>query len=187
MDYLSQINEAGLGRQFQASQLLFGEEQAYNQRRFQEKMGKKAMIGNIVGGLLGAGGQIAGGAIAASSKDFKKNIKSANTKSLLNALREVDVKKFQYKSEMGMGGKEHVGVLAEEAPMEMKAGSKAINLPDAVGMIIAAIQSLADRMDRFAPEEAEEIESEEMPPGNGRMKLQQALASQKMTPEAQLA
>ena len=108
------------------------------------------------GGLAGAMGSVGAGAATASDKNLKKDIKS--DKKMVEAFLDgVEAKSFEYKNptgEKGMTEGEHMGVMAQDveaAPggksmvIDMPEG-KGIDVPSAVGMLMAAASNTHDRL-----------------------------------------
>ena len=120
----------------------------------QQALGQTAQYrAQALGGLMNAGGGIAGASLA-SDKNLKTDIKSADIKSFLDALDPVS---FQYKDSDGQNGKTqgtHLGILAqqvEKAPngqsmVQTTAQGKSIDVPSAVGTLMAAAADANQRM-----------------------------------------
>jgi len=97
--------------------------------------------------LIGAAGSIIGG--MASSKEYKKDITpiSEDEDAMnFNKVMGIDLKRFKYKPGMGKGmeeNREHMGVIAEEAPGEIVTKDrKAVNVGDTVFMLMSAVREL---------------------------------------------
>lgn len=102
--------------------------------------------------LYGGIGQMAGAATSAlmmaSSKDVKENKKPV--KGALIALNGLNVEKWDYKDGAGDGGS-HVGPYAEDFQRETGMGDgKHINMIDAMGLTMKAIQELDQKVDKLA-------------------------------------
>ena len=133
---LSGLNQLGFDRQTLAAQTLYGGQQRSAERK-----------AGILGGLISGAGSVAA---AASSKDYKENIKAADPAKLLQALNKTKVKKFRYKkSRPEDDGRTHVGVLAEEAPQAMLADAKHISIPDSIGLLLGAVKALSGKIDKL--------------------------------------
>lgn len=152
--FAGQLEQQGQDRVLQSLNLLFGSEETNAVRRAQEKAQKKAMWGQALGAIGGA----LGGGIAdlfkkdktASSREFKKNIRPVSKRKLAEALKGIDLKTFEYKDDMPEAdGKEHVGMIAEEAPDMIRAGQSHISLSDALGMAIGSIQDIMARLEKL--------------------------------------
>lgn len=152
--FAGQLEQQGQERALQALSMLFGSEETDAVRRAQEKAQKKAMWGQALGAIGGAiGGGIAGlfnKDKTASSREFKKNIRPVSKRKLAEALKGIDLKTFEYKDDMPEAdGKEHVGMIAEEAPDMIRAGQSHISLSDALGMAIGSIQDIMARLEKL--------------------------------------
>ena len=99
----------------------------------------------ILGPLINAGGQI-GAAAVMSSEKVKENIREYNKG--LDVLKDLDVKIYDYKEEVG-GGKDRVGVIAEKVPSEIQRevdGIKAVDLYGLIGLLINSVKELNERI-----------------------------------------
>jgi hypothetical protein len=139
--YLGNIDQAGLDRQFNAISQLFGSEEASAQRRGAQKQQGLAGIASGLGGL----GSLAGTLIASSEK-FKKNISDADPTKLLAALKNLKLKKFNYKSEPE-GSPKQLGLIAEDTPAPLSVAGKAIDINELVMLLLAAVQQLSKRQE----------------------------------------
>lgn len=171
------LEESGQQRRFGALSQLYDEERAYNQRRAQEKAQKRAfwsgLANSVVGGItdIVTGGE-GGDNKKKSSIVYKKDVKPLlgkkssiaykeslepllgkrpGKKTMLAALKSLDLKSFRYKDgiEPDDDGKEHMGVIAEEAPEEIKSGPDKIDLSDTLFMAIGALRELSDKVDQL--------------------------------------
>lgn len=143
--FAGQLEQQGQDRVLQSLNLLFGSEEANAVQRAQEKASKNAMWGKV---LEGIGTGI--GAAAASSRKFKKNIRPVSKRKLASALESIDLKTYKYKDGMPEDdGREHVGMIAEEAPDMLRVGQSHISLSDALGMAIGSIQDIMSRLDKL--------------------------------------
>lgn len=98
--------------------------------------------------LFGLGGALGGAAIAASSKDYKHD--HGEAPEVLEAIKDLPVKKWSYKPEMALGTEEHVGPMAEQWKAATGLGDgKSINLLDAFGVVLKAIQELTAKVDKL--------------------------------------
>jgi endosialidase-like protein len=105
-------------------------------------------------GWGGAGeflGTIAGAAIPLlSDKKAKKNIKPIAKGKALEAVKGMPVKKFDYKEGRGDGGEGHVGTMAQDFKRESGMGDgKTINVGDALGLTMKAVQELNQKVDKL--------------------------------------
>lgn len=84
-----------------------------------------------------------------SSREFKENIsklKSKDYTSALNKVRKTDVNTYRYKGD----GASHIGVIAEESPDEITTSNKKmINIPDYLGLLLAATKALDKKLIRM--------------------------------------
>lgn len=91
-------------------------------------------------GFLGAVGSVAGAAIMASSKEYKKDKKPA--KGVLDAVRGMPVEEWTYKPGIADGGR-HIGPYAEDFQRETGRGDgKSIPIVDAIGVTLGAVREL---------------------------------------------
>ena len=126
---------SGLNQQYQ------NELQAWNA----ENQASSSMWGGI-GNMVGTGI----GAYAASSKDYKKNKKPIKKGAGLAAVKGLDVESWDYKPGHGDGGS-HVGPYAEDFKRETgKGDGKRINLQDALGITMKAVQDLDDKVEAMS-------------------------------------
>jgi hypothetical protein len=148
-DLLGNIDRTALDRQMQALQTLFQGESGQAARQF---AGKEAERSRRFGALSQAGQGVGQGVgesgilQSISGRKFKKNIRPASIAKLLKAVRGAEVKNFEFKG----GNENHVGVIADEAPTPMKVNNQMISLPDAIGMLIGAIQALDKKIEALA-------------------------------------
>lgn len=101
----------------------------------------------ILGPLIGAGGMI--GAAAMSSRSIKTNIENYDRG--LDVLRDVSVKKYDYKEEFG-GSKNRVGVIAEDMPKEVTTeinGILAVDLYGLIGLLINSVKELDKKIKKI--------------------------------------
>ncbi|MBO9680965.1 MAG: tail fiber domain-containing protein [Acidovorax sp.] len=110
-------------------------------------------------GLWGALGSVAGGALAnpamrISDRDQKRDIQPASTDKALKAVVDTPVALWRYKdaSPANDGGQEHIGPMAQDlqrtAGDTVAPGGKQIDLGDATGLLMAAIQGLDKKVAR---------------------------------------
>lgn len=93
-------------------------------------------------------GSAAGIFTAMSSKDAKENKRPV--KGALPALKGLNVESWDYKQGMGDGG-HHIGPYAEDFQRETGMGDgKTINLIDAMGITMKAVQELDEKVERMA-------------------------------------
>ena len=92
---------------------------------------------------------VGGAAVVASDKNKKKNRKKMPEGKALKQVRGMPVETWEYKKGAGPSGK-HVGPMYQNSPDRIKAkGKKAIDLHDELQMGMAAIQDLANKVDRI--------------------------------------
>jgi len=111
------------------------------------KEARRNRYSGLVGSALGAAGSYFG---SKSSKDYKDNIKpvtEAEDLQMLDIVASTQLSRYNYKPEIsaenGDGGKEHLGLIAEEAPEEVATfDRKAVDLYDMNSVLWAAIRAL---------------------------------------------
>jgi hypothetical protein len=69
------------------------------------------MVGQIIGGVASGIGAVAGGAIAASDKDLKKNVKKVG-----ESKDGINIYEFEYRNPKKWGAGRYQGVMAEDLP-----------------------------------------------------------------------
>lgn len=117
--------------------------QDYQNRRQAWADGQQGMAG-----IMGAVGQLAGAygpsLLALSSKDAKTDKTPIADGEALGALRKMPVEQWRYKDGMGDGGgQSHIGPYAQDfAAATGKGDGKVINLMDAIGVTMKAVQDL---------------------------------------------
>ena len=98
-------------------------------------------------GFLGAVGSVAGAAIMASSKDYKKD--KAPAKGVLDAVRGMPVEEWTYKDGVADGGR-HIGPYAEDFQRETGRGDgKSIPIVDAIGVTLGAVRELDAKVSKL--------------------------------------
>jgi hypothetical protein len=103
----------------------------------------------ILGPLIGAGGQLGGAAIMASSEKVKENIRPYEKG--LEVIKNLAVKIYDYKKELG-GSKNRVGVIAEQVPTEISAeidGIKAVDMYGLIGLLINSVKELNEKIEQL--------------------------------------
>ena len=129
---------------------LLGPYQAQRQLAYQRMLQES---GNKAAGraaMYQAGGAILGGIImaAASSKEFKKDIKKVDDKKLLAMVRDSTVKSWKYKGESD-DSKGHIGVITEEAPdVVVTEDGKHLDIVSYMGLLSGAVKALAKKVDK---------------------------------------
>ena len=106
--------------------------------------GSQQMLGSTLGGIgMGLGAFF-------SSKDVKE--KKRQPKSALDAVRKMPVEEWQYKPGVADGGaRRHVGPYAEDFQAATGMGDgQQIEVQDALGVTMGALQELAGKVDRLA-------------------------------------
>jgi len=103
-----------------------------------------------------AGGAYCDGAnwVNASSRELKTEIASLSPEECRRILAELansEVVRFRYKAQQD--GKEHVGLIAEDAPAELVTTARdGINTGDAIGCLLAAVKAQKEISDQQAVE-----------------------------------
>lgn len=156
------LEEAGQERRYGAISQLYGSEENERQRRAAEAEAKRNFGQKVAGQLLEAGGEFAAKkwSSAAYKKDIKPvystieaktKIKTPSKRSLLGALKNLDLKTYKYKPgiEPDDDGQEHIGVIAEETPENLKAGSDKVDLSDILFMTVGALQELSAKVEEL--------------------------------------
>lgn len=101
-------------------------------------------------GLFGALGQIGGAAIMMSSKKVKDEKEPIQEGAALESLEETPVEKWKYKPGVADEGR-HIGPYAEDMQKNFGVGDgKTINVIDAIGVTMAAVKDLNEKVDRLA-------------------------------------
>lgn len=106
--------------------------------------------GAATGGLLGSlGGAVSGlGTMFLSDEDAKEDRKSADTDSILEMFADLPIDTYRYKEGKGDGGKEpRIGPMAQDWAKMFGGDGKTIPMPQAIGMLMAAVKELAMRED----------------------------------------
>ncbi len=123
---------------------------AYTQAGYQAQAANAATQASMYGSLLGLGGML-GGALLASSKKYKTNIKAKTKRDEDKALIEMKKTKsyeYEYKPEMKLGSERHLGTLTEESPKEyVTAKGDMVNLGDKLEFTNMAIKALDRKID----------------------------------------
>ena len=128
---------------------LLGPYQAQRQQAYQRMLQQSGNEAAETAAMYQAGGAILGGIImAASSKEFKKDIKKVDDKKLLAMVRDSTVKSWKYKGESD-DSKGHIGVIAEEAPdMVVTEDGKHLDIVSYMGLLSGAVKALAKKVDK---------------------------------------
>lgn len=107
-------------------------------------------------GLWSAVGSVAGGALARwSDRELKEDVKPASAEKALQAVVDTPVAMWRYKdgSQASDGGREHIGPMAQDlqktAGDAVAPGGKQIDIGDATGLVMAAIQGLNNKVKRL--------------------------------------
>lgn len=134
---------------------LAGAASTYNQIA-QNKMAANQSSGGLWGGLGSMAGQLGSTAITAwSDEKMKENISEASTEGALQAVRDTPVALWSYKddSKGADGGQQHIGPMAQDlqknAGDAVAPGGKQIDLVNANGLVMAAVQELDKKIDRM--------------------------------------
>ena len=79
--------------------------------------------------------------------DKKKEIRKLK-RSAADLIKGLNVVEYKYRDTDDE--KDHIGLIAEEAPEELKApGGKAINLGDSVGVLFRGMQEILERLEKL--------------------------------------
>lgn len=134
---------------------LAGAASTYNQIA-QNQMAAKQSSNSLFAGLGSAAGQLGAAAITAwSDRDMKEDVRQASTEGALQAVRDTPVALWRYKeNSMGAdGGQQHLGPMAqdlqENAGDAVAPGGKQIDLVNANGLVMAAVQELDKKMEKM--------------------------------------
>lgn len=110
----------------------------------------------ILPGIISGTAQIgAGAAMGASSELVKENIKDYEQG--LEVVKNMNVKKYDYIEELG-GGKDMIGVIAEDIPEDLTGeidGIKAVNLYSLIGVLINAVKELNQKVEDLSKKNQE--------------------------------
>src|SRR3990167_2784936 len=117
------------------------------QQQSEELMADRAGIWGLAGNMTG----MAGGLLAASSRDFKKNILEIEPEEEDRALKSLSSKKiyrWDYRGEKNSQG--HMSLLAEEAPKEVvSSDGKYLDVGNYMGLLTSAVKSLSRKIDNL--------------------------------------
>lgn len=122
-----------------------------NQQFLAQQQASAGTFGSIFGALGSIGGGLAAGGFF-SSKRFKNKLDELNTASALNAINNMPVDIWQYKDGLA-DNKIHVGTYAEDFSKHTGLGDGVrIEMVDAVGVLMAAVQELSAEVKRLKEE-----------------------------------
>jgi|GEM_PF-2764905 len=133
--------------------------QSFRQQQFlTEAAGRRQeaqQASDIYGALIGAGGTAAAGGLyglaLASSKEFKEAIANLSEKQkdeILKDILDMDFVTYQYKPEMNLGDKKHVGVIAENVPEQLVTkDKKQLDGVDNLGYLFIAVQHILTELE----------------------------------------
>jgi hypothetical protein len=103
---------------------------------------------SFIGNML----TLAGGPLAPSSRDFKRDKQSIDTAVLLAAARRMPVERWRYNPEFN-DAQSHIGTYAEDFAQAAGIGDgQVINMMDMAGVLLGAIQSLDSQVVRLEAE-----------------------------------
>ena len=109
---------------------------------------KNAATGNALGGLASGIGSFAG-AVYSSDESVKKDKKKVKDGAGLKAVKDMPVEEWTYKDGAG-DGERHVGPYAQDFKKATgKGNGKTINMVDAIGITMKAVQDLDNKIDRM--------------------------------------
>lgn len=94
-------------------------------------------------------GTTVGGLAALSDRNMKKNIKPAKGTNILSKLDSMPVSEWEYKDETGMGGKRHIGTMAQDFAKQFGGDGKTIDIPTAIGTNLLGIQALNKKVKKL--------------------------------------
>lgn len=121
--------------------------------QFQNQLAAAKYNDSASSGLWGGIGSVAGLALSAFAAPSSKGIKTDKqpVRGVLDAVRKMPVERWTYKPGIADGGR-HIGPYAEDFQKATGSGDgKTINMIDAIGVTMGAVQELADKVDRLAP------------------------------------
>ncbi len=101
--------------------------------------------------LIGAAGGIGAAAILASDKNMKEGFQDINVQEVLSQLKGLDISKWRYKGE----DVTHIGPMAQDFKAAFGVGDEdtMIYLVDALGVALASIKALAQKVERLEARE----------------------------------
>lgn len=105
-------------------------------------------VGGLTG-LLGGVGGLLGGIGALSGREFKDDIVDADEQSVMDKLRNVGIKEWQYKPEVGLGTERHIGPMAQDWNAEFPSSftpNNMLNVVDMLGTMMVAIKNIDERL-----------------------------------------
>jgi hypothetical protein len=123
------------------------QQNAYNQQL--------ASRNSTMGNLASFAGNIGAAAITRSDERMKQDFSPVAPDDALSMVRRMPVSEWAYKPEaetaFGLPGGRHIGTMAQDfQEVSGKGDGTSIPTVDAIGMLMAAVQSLADKVDRRA-------------------------------------
>lgn len=138
-----------MGQGYQAAMTGYGNQANTLNQQYQNQLNAWQANQQQSNSLWGGLGSLAGmGLMAFSSKEFKKDKRPATGS--LEAVRRMPVGEWKYKDGIADGG-EHIGPYAEDFQAATgKGNGKMINLMDAVGVTMGAVQQLDKKVDALA-------------------------------------
>lgn len=120
---------------------------AYNAAANRDAASQNAMMSGILGiggAALGAG--LMPGGFLMSSRQFKEPVGDVDAASMLKAVQDMPVERWRYKGET----KPHIGPYAEDFKEATGLGDGTIiEVVDALGVLMAAVKSLAERLEKL--------------------------------------
>lgn len=155
-DISNTFNEASFSQQLIAG--LFGGASFLNAGSSAGLFGPAGLSGLFGAGLAGAGATVGSAGLPAaallagfpSSRAFKKNRTPVYVEGVLNGIENLDVEKWQYKKEMGLGEDNHIGPYAEDFKRLFNVGDGVTIAPlDAVGVLLVAVKTLLGRVEEL--------------------------------------
>lgn len=138
-----------MGQGYQAAMTGYGNQANTLNQQYQNQLNAWQANQQQSNSLWGGLGSLAGmGLMAFSSKEFKEDKRPATGS--LEAVRRMPVGEWKYKDGIADGG-EHIGPYAEDFQAATgKGNGKMINLMDAVGVTMGAVQQLDKKVDALA-------------------------------------
>jgi hypothetical protein len=102
-----------------------------------------------IGSLLSGIGSIAGSGLFGSSKELKDKVSTPSTQEILNAVKDLDVDVWKYRST----DRKHLGPYAEDFAEKFGVGDgKTINIIDMMGIMLASIKELGKQVETLQNE-----------------------------------
>ena len=145
------LNIAGLTLPFGGQ--AFGAAGQQQGMQFQADIANAQAAAQASSDIWGAAGFLGGAAIVASSEEFKEDIQNFDSETGLEMIRKLPIRTFKYKE--GIEDSDyHIGMITEESPIEITTNNRrAIKLYDSIGLTIAGVKALDDRLRKLEMKE----------------------------------